>query len=153
MPGIFTFIGQDFDGIFRQDDIFLPGIGKVIGIYHSTSEKELRLIKRAPGGQPELEFEDILASRENQVIIQKLRDKSIHYEWVDQSDLPFDEEPSARKEPRIKQQDIFDELQKVVLLLRFRSESDAKYDLIIIYFNKDKNNFGISRGKDVLSLL
>ncbi len=151
MPGIFTFIGHDFQNIFQQNDLFLPGIGKVIGVYHSASDRELKMVIRSQKG--EVECEDVLSSRENMVAIQKLREKNKHFEWHDKKELPFErmEEKPVKQSKNAIQASIFDELQKVVLLLRYRNEFDGKYDLIVIYFNQDNTNFGISKGQDPMS--
>jgi hypothetical protein len=74
-------------------------------------------------------------------IINRLREKSVTYEWINPEDLPFD---SAKNESA-DERDLFSEKENVVLLIRIPSDGGTHKDLLFIYFRKNLSNFGLSR--------
>jgi hypothetical protein len=146
-PGLFTFIGNEFENVFQYSDLFLPGIEKISGIYYSQRDREIRILSRRRDDILEDDFTEILIKPENLVMIQKYRSDFHPFAWIKKDDLPF--EISTR--PRIQTPNLFTELENVILVLRFPNETDKLNDLLLIYFNQNLGNFGLSRSDKLLT--
>jgi hypothetical protein len=146
-PGLFTFIGNEFENVFQYSDLFLPGIEKISGIYYSQRNRQIRILSRRRDDAVEDDFEEILKKPENLVMIQKYRSDFHPFIWIKKDDLPF--EISTR--PRIPTPNLFTELENVILVLRFPNETDKLNDLILIYFNQNLGNFGLNKSDKMLT--
>lgn len=146
-PGLFSFIGDEFENVFHYSDLFLPGIEKIVGIYYSQKDRQVRVLSRKRDYELEDNFEDILQKRENMVMIQKYRTEYHQIAWIKKGDLPF--ELSSLQ--RITSPTLFTELENVILVLRFINETDKMYDLLMIYFNQNLGNFGMSKSEKILT--
>jgi hypothetical protein len=146
-PGLFSFIGDEFENVFHYSDLFLPGIEKIAGIYYSQRDRRIRILSRRREEEIEDGFEDVLQTRENLVMIQKFRAEHQPYSWIKKDDLPFEiSEPKMLSTPNL-----FTELENVILVLRYENAADRLYDLLMIYFNKNLGNFGPNRSDKILS--
>ncbi|MCU0370919.1 MAG: hypothetical protein MUC31_05845 [Bacteroidales bacterium] len=146
-PGLFSFIGDEFENIFQYSDLFLPGIEKIAAVYYSKRDRQLKIMSRHREAAIEYDFAEVLQKRENMVMIQKYRAEYHQFAWIKKSDLPF--ELSSRQKLAIPT--IFTELENVVLVLRFGNETDKLYDLLLLYFNQNLGNFGLSKSDKVLT--
>lgn len=146
--GLFSFIGDEFENVFQYSDLFLPGIAKIAGIYYSASDQQLHVLSRTRNEPVEYHNDDVLQKRENQVMIQKYRAEYHQYSWIKKSDIPF-ELPDA--DEKLTVPTLFTELENIILVLRFKNESDKLYDLLLIYFNQNLGNFGLSKSDKVLT--
>ena len=78
----------------------------------------------------------------------RYRDTDSSFSWFDESTLPF-----QIRQTGIFQQEIFDELDKNVLLLKISSKIDHKKDLLFIYFDKNLSSLSLSTSnKDTAKL-
>jgi len=146
-PGLFSFIGDEFENVFHYSDLFLPGIEKIVGIYYSNKDRQIRILSRIREEETETDFDDFLQKRENNVMIQKFRAGSQPYIWIKKNDLPFE----LHSEQKLLPPNLFTELENVILVLRFGNESDQLNDLLLIYFNQNLGNFGLNKADKVLS--
>lgn len=146
MAESFSFIHSDIVSLFSLQEILLPGIEKVAGIYFDGAVHEIRIISRKRDKAIDTDFTNILEKRENLVRIQKFRSSSQAFSWIRKEDIPFELSPYSGETPNL-----FSELEKVVLVLRYRSEADSLYDLLFLYLNPSLSNYGINRPEKVLS--
>lgn len=146
-PGLFSFVGDDFENLFHYSDLFLPGIERIVGIYFSRKERQIRILSRKRGETTETNYSEFLDSRENIIMIQRFRTEPFPYSWVKKDDFQLD----IQVQKKILAPDLFTELEKVILVLRFKNETDQLNDLLVIYFNHNLGNFGLSKSDKVLS--
>jgi hypothetical protein len=146
-PGLFSFIGDEFENVFHYSDLFLPGIEKIAGIYYSRKDQRIRLISRRRNEEIEEDFEEVIQKPENLVMIQKYRAEYHQYSWIKKGDLPFE----LSNQMRLAVPTLFTELENVILVLRFRNEDDKLNDLLMIYFNQNLGNFGLNKSDKVLT--
>jgi len=146
-PGLFSFIGDEFENVFHYSDLFLPGIEKIAGIYFSNRDRQIRILSRKRDLEIENTFDDVLQKPENMVMIQKFRTENHQFAWIKKEDLPFEFPP-----PRLTVPTIFTELDNVILVLRFKNETDNLNDLLLIYFNQNLGNFGLNKADKVLTV-
>lgn len=145
-PGLFSFIGDEFENVFHYSDLFLPGIEKIAGIYFSNRDRQIRILSRKRDHEIEDRFDEVLQKPENMIMIQKFRAESHQFTWIKKEDLPFEFPPQRLSVPTI-----FTELDNVILVLRFKNETDKLNDLLLIYFNKNLGNFGLNKSDKVLT--
>ena len=147
MPGHFTFIGNEWDVVTRQPEIILPGIEKVSVVYWSGAGQQLKAVTRTKEATSLEIHTDLLASPEAKLRLQKFRTVSKPYEWI-----RLDESPLIAELINNKKSDLFTEFQNTILLLRFKNDLDGKYDVLMIYFKKNLNQFGVTAAEKVLSV-
>jgi hypothetical protein len=145
-PGLFSFIGDEFENVFQYSDLFLPGIEKIAGIYFSQKEKRIMILSRKRDHETDDNFEEVLRKPETMVMIQKFRTENHQFAWIKKEDLPFEIAPQRLTVPTI-----FTELDNVILVLRFKNEHDMLNDLLMIYFNQNLGNFGLNKADKVLT--
>jgi hypothetical protein len=145
-PGLFSFIGDEFENVFQYSDLFLPGIEKIAGIYFSQKEKKIRILSRKRDHETDDNFEEFLRRPETMVMIQKFRTENHQFAWIKKEDLPFEITPQRLTVPTI-----FTELDNVILVLRFKNDHDMLNDLLMIYFNQNLGNFGLNKADKVLT--
>jgi hypothetical protein len=144
-PGLFSFIGDEFENVFHYSDLFLPGIEKIAGIYFSHRDRQIRILSRRREQEIEDNFEEVLRTPENMVMIQKYRTENHLFAWIKKEDLPFE------FSPHLTVPTIFTELDNVILVLRFLNDNDKLNDLLLIYFNQNLGNFGLNKADKVLT--
>jgi hypothetical protein len=145
-PGLFSFIGDEFENVFHYSDLFLPGIEKIAGIYFSQRDRQIRILSRKRDHDIEDSFDEVLQRPENMVMIQKFRTENHQFAWIRKEDLPFEFSPQRLTVPTI-----FTELDNVILVLRFKNDTDKLNDLLLIYFNQNLGNFGLTKADKVLT--
>ncbi len=89
-PGLFSFIGDEFENVFHYSDLFLPGIEKIAGIYFSQRDRQIRILSRKRDEEIEDHFDEVLQKPENMVMIQKFRTENHQFAWIKKEDLPFE---------------------------------------------------------------
>ena len=148
MPGKFSFTGDEFENLFHSTELFLPGIEKLAGVYYSRDQKNIRIISRERGEEAEADanYDHIMNDTERQVMIQRYRKDNKPWSWVEKEDLPF--EFILKSVPA---QNIFSELDRVILVLRYKNQADQLYDLLFVYFNHHLGNFGLNRTDKILT--
>ena len=146
--GQFSFLGDEFENLFNYSDLFLPGIEKITGIFYSPAEKKLKALSRKRDERVENDFRDMLDNQESRIMIQKFRSDGKNVLWTKKDELPFD---IPEKIKSVTAPNIFTELENVILVLRFSNDTDNLHDVLIIYFNQNFGNFGISRSDKLLT--
>ena len=92
-------------------------------------------------------FGEILKQNENLTMIQKYRSEYQQFSWIKKDDLPFE----LSSQQRLTVPTLFTELENVILVLRFKNETDKLFDLLLIYFNKNLGNFGLNKSEKILT--
>lgn len=145
-PGKFSFIGDEFENIFHSAELFLPGIEKLAGVYYSSDQKDIRIISRERGQEADNNYGHITGDMEYQVMIQRYRKDNKPWTWIGKEELPFDFATRSGSA-----QNIFTELERVILVLRYKNQADQLYDLLFVYFNHHLGNFGLNRTDKILT--
>ena len=145
-PGKFSFIGDEFENIFHSAELFLPGIEKLAGVYYSADQKDISIISRERGREADTNYGHITGDVKYQVMIQRYRKDNKPWTWIMKEELPFDF--TTRSVPA---QNIFTELERVILVMRYKNQGDQLYDLLFIYFNHHLGNFGLNRTDKILT--
>lgn len=132
----FSFSVSDIEYILRNTETIVPGITKVISIFYSEKIKGFKAFEVERPFMTS-DFYDLTIYDNLLPEIENLRnDNEFAHSWLSPKDIPF-----AKKTHKIKPLDVFDEMEKHVLLVRLKNEFDGKSDLIFYYFNKDLSNF------------
>lgn len=140
----YTFIGHDFESILQNADLIVPGIQKMIAIYKPIEGHEIKaILQNRPDRSQEIEPLNIIDQKAR---ISELRKIKKHCDWLSEEELGIEKGPSFSKEVNI-----FDELKKYVLILRFKNEYDDLSDLLIIYLNSNQGNYGLSLSNKALA--
>ena len=138
----FSFIGNNFENILKDSGIMLPGIEKIVAIYFNE-ELGNPIAKYVLREEPNELFN--LSIKDDYHEIQNLRSETLNYNWYKKGELPFETENLS------SEINILNEVENVVLLLRFKNEFDEKYDLLYVFFNSNMSNFGVSRSNKDLT--
>lgn len=128
--------------LLEISDEVISGIEKAVAIYYDEGSNSI--VGKITEAQTADFVDDLYLS--DYSLINKLRSQSIEYSWHTADNLPFE----TIKENKV-QLNIFDELNNVVLCLAFNNECDNKKDLIFLYLDKNKTNFGIAHSGKPLS--
>ena len=142
MSGYISTIHSEIHFLMEKALELFPGIKKVIGIAAIDNTTE---ILQATSDKTPIESISILDSTQYKTI-EKMRETTKNLSWFSSEDLPFSITPT-----RPSQKLMFDELSNVVLCIPFLNQKDAKSDLILLYFNADSSNFGLSVSTSKLS--
>ncbi len=139
----FSFTDNDYDIILKNANALLPGIEKIIAIYYDNNTDSIKSkIVVKPGKESKVEEYNITDKKE---LVLRYRTGKLNYNWYGKDELPFDI-PVKKKD-----NDIFGESEKIVLLLRLKNENDTLSDLLFIYFNRNLSNFFLSRSDKQLT--
>lgn len=117
-------------------EIFV-GVQKIVAIYTDDSKGKLKGIIKNQQRKEELNISNFTEE------LEKYRIENSSFSWFDESSLPF-----KVRQTGIFQQEIFDELEKTVLLLKLPSRLDGKRDLLFIYFDKNLSHLSSSSQQD-----
>lgn len=142
----FSFTGNPILEAMKLSASFLPGIEKVVALYHCT---DTSLVK-ASSFINKIDEEPIteeLNTEEFGSLIEKMRKNISYFDWYKKDDIPFE----VRQKKKHTQMDVFNELENVVLALGYQNDTDKKYDILLIYFNQDMSNFGASDSGKLLT--
>lgn len=114
----------------------IPGIEKAIALfYDENSGSSMARICHDPTNKAYIE--DLFTYDSS--FIDELRLKNKQLSWLTAKNLPFEAVEHSRT-----QLNIFDEYENTVLCLPFKNNLDKKHDLLFIYLNKNKANFGLA---------
>lgn len=144
-PGLFSFLGDEFEAIVNRSALFLPGIERITAVYYSAGRQQIRVISRDTS--LELTVEDaIVSDPEIRAMVQKFRQLTRQISWINKDELPF-------KIPAGKAiiGSLFSELDHVNLVLRYESPRDHLQDCLIVQFNKNLGNFSVNKADKILS--
>jgi len=143
MPGIFTFIKHPVLYLLESSGTIIPGIEKAVALYFNPDDNQLVCKGIFNSSQNSL-VEDIHISSVD--LVQKLRQTKKSFQWLSAENLPFEAIQSQKK-----QLTIFDELEHVVLGIGLINETDGKSDLLYLFLNPNRSNFGLSNSTKPLS--
>ncbi len=121
----------------------VKGLRKSLSFYYDSFEKRLAcsVLEHKSPEIEELKIEEHFDKN----LIHNLRSGKQPISWLNEEDLPF----QVKKSKQI-QTGVFDELNNIVLLLRFPNTHDKQMDLLYLFFNSDFSNFGLSKPDDIL---
>ncbi len=138
MSGIFSFLGSPMQNVVKRAHDMLPSIEKVLAVFYDEMKDEQRALiaHRQSDG---IKLEEITGN-EVPLAFDDFREKPGAIGWYSKDDIPFEIQKKSTS-PKIE---VFRELENTVLLLRYKNETDGKYDLLFYYFNADTSNFGVS---------
>ncbi len=138
MSGIFSFLGSPMQNVVKRAHDMLPSIEKVLAVFYDEMRDQQRALiaHRQSDG---VNLEDITGN-EVPLAFGEFREKTGAIGWYSKDDIPFEIQKKSAS-PKIE---MFRELENTVLLLRYKNETDGKYDLLFYYFNADTSNFGVS---------
>ncbi len=141
----FSFIDQQLVNILKISGLLIPGIEKVVAIYydHKLEDIYAKSLRRNSSDSKIKDF--LIDGRRNSIINLRLQKEPVN--WYKKGELPFE-----TKDVNKVKMEIFDELENVVLLLRFYNEYDRNYDLLFFYFNDNAGNFEVSNSNKSLSV-
>lgn len=130
---IFTFTKHPIEYLLEHHFAMFSAVQKLVAIYANDSNGELKSLVKSDSSKELLNISDF------KIKIDKYRNDLSPFSWFDESTLPFRVRQSG-----IFQQEIFDEINKTVLLLKIPSQFDGKNDLLFIYFDKTMSNISLS---------
>ena len=122
---------------------FIKGLRKSLSFYYDSFEKKLAcsVLEYKSTEIEELKIDEHFDKN----LIHNLRSGKQAISWLNEQGLPF----RVKKNKHI-QAGVFDELNNIVLLLRFPNAYDKQMDLLYLFFNSDFSNFGLSKPDDIL---
>ena len=129
--------------LLKQASLLVPGLKKSLSFYYDAFDKKVvASVNEHPQNQiTELDLEEDFDLRQ----IMDLRSHKQNVSWLQESELPFN-----LKRNQSIQRKVFDELDNIILLLRFPNKDDGKMDLIYLFVNANTSNFGLSKASDIL---
>ena len=129
----FTLKQHPIEVLVNQRSSILPGALKIVGIYHNYNSTLPFGISSSISESTTKEIEFSLD------VIKKHCNINSNKTWISIADSGLDRNSSEKRV--IKQMSLEDEFENNILLLKFESIYPNIYDLIFIFFNKDKNSF------------
>ncbi len=144
MPAEFSFLGHPAELLLKCAHSLFPGIKRIEAVFHQSESVGLRAIMlHEDDGRNQIEEVSIDGAENN---LEKLRRVKAPYSWLSPEDIPFKINKNRHELP-----DVFGEMNKTVLLIRFHSETDKNNDLLFVYFPENLSNFGLKLAKKELT--
>lgn len=139
MIEVFSFIKPPILHLLEISGEIVPGIEKAVALYNDEIRNTLaiKMIKKPTENST---VEDLFFLDAGS--IHDLRMKYNSFAWLNLESLPFE-----TVELNKTQLNIFDELEHIVLCLPFKNSIDKKSDLLILYLNRNKANFGMANSE------
>jgi len=134
---IFTFTKHPIEYLLEHHYEMFSSVQKLVAIYSNDDKGNLKSIVKSKTNKESLNITNFIKE------IDVFRSDPSPFSWFDESSLPF-----RIRQSGIFQQELFDEINKTVLLLRITSQNDNKHDLLFIYFDKSISNLALSTGKE-----
>ncbi|MEI6124480.1 MAG: hypothetical protein WCQ95_12720 [Bacteroidota bacterium] len=141
----FSFSNSDMFTLLTKANQIVPGIGKIISIHYVAQKQKTEAHILHQPSQPQT-MQQVLLDDKIITAIEELRANDFLFQWYAEEDLPF----NVNKQ-KIKQLEVFNELQRNVLLIAIGNEFDKKNDLLFFYFNENISNFAMSNSSKSLS--
>ena len=129
----FTLKLHPIEALVNQRASILPGALKIVGIYHNYDSPVPVGISSSISESSTNEIEFSLD------VIKKHCNINSNKTWLSIADSGLDNSSSEKR--IIRQMSLEDEFENNILLLKFESIYPNIFDLIFIFFNKDKNSF------------
>ncbi len=121
------FSGHPFLTLLEKLPEAYPYLRKSVVVFHHQSTDRIEAYVQE-ADEKITEAIDISSVRK---ILQNLRSEKANYEWHQEAGLPFKEDNG----PAAHDISLFTENQMLVLLLRFKSPSDGRQDLVFLHFD------------------
>jgi hypothetical protein len=134
----YSFIEPTAIQIMQQSSVLMPGISKIVAIYHDHNSHEI-LVRYQEQSRHAERSELLDMDEEVLTLVRSKRKEPAGYHWLTQGELPF--EPEKQKEV---QMNVFHELEANVLMLTVKNEYDGLNDLLYFYFPPDFSLFSLS---------
>lgn len=139
----FTLKLHPIEALVNQRASILPGALKIVGIYHNYDLPEPIGLSSSisKNSLTEIEFSSGLIKKHCNTTSNKI--------WLSIADSGL--ENSSIEKRIIRQMSLEDEFENNILLLKFESIYPNVFDLIFIFFNKDKNSFELESNSQSLN--
>lgn len=129
----FTFTQHPLLHLLNNHYGLFSGVQKVVAVFKKPESQELTSIIKT---ESKLDFLNISEFNKE---INALRSNSTPFAWFDEESLPF-----RVRQAGVFQKEIFDEINKTILIVKIPSQTDGLNDLLFIYFDKSLNNYKLS---------
>ena len=129
----FTFIQHPLISLLENHFSIFTDVSKVVAVFSSQKNTVLQAILKSRDKQIKLSLP------EDQTSLLRFRKEKTNFSWLDKASLPFKVQESG-----IFQKELFEEIEKTVLLVKIPTSYSNEKDLLFIYYNKDLNNFSPS---------
>jgi hypothetical protein len=130
--------------LLRMSHKLIPGLIRVIGIRWDAAEGTLRAhcidYPREGASCEPMEIPSAATTA-----LQQLRAGVTTYNWYHPRELPFETEVFQEK-----QLDVFQEMERNILMIPLQNEDDGKSDLILLYFAENFSTFRLSNANKSL---
>ncbi len=140
MSTVFSFIKHPMVNLLEQSSRLITGLDKAIALYFDTTTNSIQCKGISKNNLIEDYFIDDLTETK------KLRQRKPEHKWMSADNLPFETIQINKREKTL-----FDETDNVILSLGFTNNIDKKTDLLFLYLNHNKGNFGLSNSNNSLS--
>jgi hypothetical protein len=139
----FTLKLHPIEALVNQRASILPGALKIVGIYHNYDLPEPIGLSSSisKNSLTEIEFSSDLIKKHCNTTSNKI--------WLSIADSGLENSPIEKR--IIRQMSLEDEFENNILLLKFESIYPNVFDLIFIFFNKDKNSFELESNSQSLN--
>jgi hypothetical protein len=126
--------------ILQQGEHLLPGAIRIVAIYFDDKVNHTTSIENTPstGAVNEISI--------HKKIIENFRNEGNNKTWISATELGF-----INTSGKVKQLSLEDELDNNSLVLKFKNDYDNNFDVVVIQFNKDKNNFELEANPQPLN--
>ncbi|MBN2667792.1 MAG: hypothetical protein JXR60_01070 [Bacteroidales bacterium] len=129
---LFSFTSHPIKYLLERHFALFGGVQKIVAVYVENDDS-IKAVLKTSNSVESLNIAEFSQS------IQDFRRDTATTNWFEESELPFRVRQSG-----IFQKDLFQELDKTILLLRIKSQVDDLYDLLFVYFDKNLTNIGLS---------
>ena len=141
MSTVFSFIKHPMINLLEQSSRLIFGLDRAIALYFDTATNTIQSKGILRNNSI---IEDYFIGDLNET--KKLRQQKPEYRWISEDNLPFQTVQINQKEKTL-----FDETDNVILSVGFTNNIDKRTDLLFLYLNSNKGNFGLSNSNKSLS--
>ena len=137
----FSFTKYPLVSLLENHFSIFTDVSKVVAIYSDKKDAALQAVLKTKTEYTKLNLP------ENNKDLLRFRKEKTNFSWLDKASLPFKVQESG-----IFQKEIFEEIEKTVLLIKIPNTKSNNKDLLFIYYNKNLNNFSLAPNQsEVLS--
>jgi len=120
--------------LLEQHFKMFVGVQKLVAVFEDDGD--LHALVKNENSIDELHIESVKSQ------IDLLRTEKQTYAWFEESGLPF-----RVRQAGIFQKELFDELEKTILLIRIPNQDSDYYDLLFLYYDKNLSILGLNEKK------
>ncbi|HNV49351.1 MAG: hypothetical protein WBH71_00860 [Bacteroidales bacterium] len=137
MRGKFSFLAHYLEIALKQARVMLPGVRRMDAFYHSSETEPLTALTSDFSAESEEPLTLVIDGKIE--TLEKLINLKSNYSWYSEDELPYCKNGDSNKIP-----DVFSELNKTVLMVRFTREKSTQKDALVVYFKENMIGFGMN---------